>query len=123
MRQAGIIAAAALHALDHHVERLADDHAHAQILAKAVDDTEGLALESGPVETNLVWISVDPRVGERSRRRDLSSLARNSGQCARSPSPAGACTHLDASREHVEYAASVIRGIEPALISAMTLVY
>ena len=122
MRQAGIIAAAALHALDHHVERLADDHAHAQILAKAVDDTEGLALESGPVETNLVWISVDPRVGSaadvatflRSREILVSVLG---------PQVLRTCTHLDASREHVEYAASVIRGIEPALISAMTLVY
>src|SRR5699024_728651 len=40
MRQAGILAAAALHALDHHVERLAEDHAHAKILAEAVEATE-----------------------------------------------------------------------------------
>ena len=63
MRQAGILAAAALHALEHHVERLAEDHANAQILARAVEETEGLRLESGPVETNLVWIAVDPRSG------------------------------------------------------------
>ena len=63
MRQAGIIAAAALYALDHHVERLADDHRNAQILARAVEETDGLRLESGPVETNLVWIEVDPALG------------------------------------------------------------
>src|SRR5262249_26014296 len=63
MRQAGVIAAAALYALDHHVERLAEDHANAQILARAVEETDGLELESGPVETNLVWISVLPSLG------------------------------------------------------------
>src|SRR5215218_4516254 len=45
MRQAGVIAAGALFALEHHVGRLADDHAHARILARAVEETEGLALE------------------------------------------------------------------------------
>ena len=63
MRQAGILAAGAIHALDHHVERLADDHASARILSRAVEETQGLALESGPVETNLVWIAVDPKLG------------------------------------------------------------
>ncbi len=63
MRQAGIIAAGALYALEHHVDRLADDHANAQILARAVEATPGFSLESGPVETNLVWIAVDPAFG------------------------------------------------------------
>ena len=63
MRQAGVIAAAALHALEHHVERLADDHANAQILARAVEETPGLSLESARVETNLVWVRVDPTLG------------------------------------------------------------
>ena len=63
MRQAGVIAAAALYALENHVARLADDHAHAQILARAVEQNAGLRLESGPVETNLVWVEVDPALG------------------------------------------------------------
>ncbi len=63
MRQAGILAAAALYALEHHVERLADDHAHAQILARAVVRTPGLSLEQGAVETNLVWVRVAPALG------------------------------------------------------------
>jgi threonine aldolase len=67
MRQAGILAAGAIHALDHHVERLAEDHASARLLATAVESTEGLSLESGPVETNLVWIKVDPSLGRRPR--------------------------------------------------------
>jgi threonine aldolase len=122
MRQAGIIAAGALFALEHHVDRLRDDHAHAQILADAFAATEGFTLDCGPVETNLVWVSVDPCVGTAAEvaaflqsRGILVSL--HGTQLLR------ACTHLDATRGQVEYAAEVIRQIEPALISAMTLVY
>src|SRR5262249_14772351 len=56
MRQAGVLAAAALHALDHHVERLADDHRNAQVIARAVADTPGLRLVPPEVETNLIWV-------------------------------------------------------------------
>jgi threonine aldolase len=56
MRQAGILAAACLYALDHHVERLADDHAHARALAAGLDHP---ALKvNHPVETNIVIIDV-----------------------------------------------------------------
>jgi threonine aldolase len=122
MRQAGIIAAAALYALENHVDRLSEDHAHAQILARAVADTEGLALESEQVETNLVWILVDPRVGTAA---EVSTYLCSRGILVSvlGTQVLRACTHLDVSREQVEYAANVIRGIEPALISAMTLVY
>ena len=60
MRQAGVLAAAALYALDHHVERLADDHRNAQVIAKAIADTPGLRLDPPDVETNLIWFEVDP---------------------------------------------------------------
>ena len=40
-----------------------EDHAHAQVLADAFAGTEGFALESGPVETNLVWVAVERSVG------------------------------------------------------------
>ncbi len=63
MRQSGIVAAGALYALEHHVERLAEDHANAHLLADAFENTEGFTLESGPVETNLVWVRVDPSLG------------------------------------------------------------
>ena len=85
MRQAGIIAAAALYALEHHVDRLAEDHAHAQMLAEAFAGTDGFALESGPVETNLVWVAVEPARGDRRRGGRLSALARHPGQRARRP--------------------------------------
>ena len=51
MRQVGLLAAAGLHALDHHVERLADDHAHAGLLAEA------LRLDPDSVDTNIVVVT------------------------------------------------------------------
>ena len=77
MRQAGVIAAAALYALDHHVERLADDHARARRLA------EGLGLDSSAVETNFVELQ-DPGDGiERLQRHGVLVSDLRPGVCAR----------------------------------------
>lgn len=56
MRQGGICAAACIHALDHHVERLADDHANARALARGVAQIEGVVVEEP--ETNLVFFDI-----------------------------------------------------------------
>jgi threonine aldolase len=110
MRQAGVIAAAAIHALENHVDRLAEDHANAQLLASAVEETEGLSLESGPVETNLVWIEVDP-----SFATAAEVVARLKSQgilvSALGPQVVRACTHLDVSREGCQKAAGAIRDL------------
>jgi threonine aldolase len=58
MRQAGIIAAGALHALDHHVDRLADDHANARLLAEGLAELPGVELDPDAVETNIVIFGV-----------------------------------------------------------------
>jgi threonine aldolase len=110
MRQAGIIAAGALYALEHHVERLAEDHDNARILADAVAETQGLSLESGAVETNLVWITVDPSLGTAA---DVVAWLRDAGVLvsALGPQVIRACAHLDVSREDVEYANAQIRGL------------
>ena len=63
MRQAGIIAAGALYALTHHVERLAEDHENARLLAAAIRDTDGLELRPAEIDTNIVIFRVDPRLG------------------------------------------------------------
>src|SRR5262249_43339320 len=63
MRQAGMAAAGALFALENHIERLAEDHRHAQTVAQAVADTPGLLLDPPDVETNLVFFEVDPDLG------------------------------------------------------------
>ncbi len=122
MRQSGIVAAAALYALEHHVERLAEDHAGAQILAEAFQNTDGFALESGPVETNLVWVRVDPSLGSAA---EVAAYLKSRGVlvAALGAQVIRACTHLDVTRQDIEYAASVIRQIEPAMITAVTLVY
>ncbi len=110
MRQAGILAAAALYALEHHVNRLAEDHANARILAKAVEETPGLRLESGAVETNLVWIEVDPVLGTAS---EVAAKLKAKGVLvsALGPQVLRACTHLDVSEEQAEGAARIIRAI------------
>ncbi len=122
MRQAGILAAAALHALEHHVDRLADDHEHARLIGEAFASTEGFSLESGQVETNLVWVRVDPSLGTAT---EVSAYLKSHGILVSvlGPQVLRACTHLDVSRDQAEYAAGLIREIEPAMVSAMTLVY
>ncbi len=60
MRQAGIIAAACLHALDHHVDRLAEDHANARRLAEGLAEMAGVILDPASIETNLVFFDLAP---------------------------------------------------------------
>jgi threonine aldolase len=59
LRQAGIVAAGALYALDHNIERLAEDHANAWALADGLAAIDGVALDPGDVETNIVIFEVD----------------------------------------------------------------
>ena len=58
MRQGGIMAAACLHALDHNIERLADDHANAKALAEGLRELKGIVID-GEVETNIVIANLD----------------------------------------------------------------
>jgi len=108
MRQVGILAAAALYALDHHVERLAEDHRHAQIIAAAIRNHPGLYLVPEEVETNLIWFGTKrdwPNAKEvQAALKEQGILVHISG-----PQLLRACTHLDVSKEQVERAAKVIR--------------
>ena len=106
MRQAGVLAAAALHALDHHVERLRDDHAHAQRLATFVERVPGLSLVY-PVETNIVVARVDERAFT---VETLLAQLRERGVLA-VPFGAGRVrmvTHLDVSTDDVERAGEAL---------------
>ena len=108
MRQAGVLAAAALYALDHHVERLADDHRNAQVIAQAIADTPGLRLVPPDVHTNLVWFEIDPDLGTAkdvfNRLKARGVLVGNGGEYV-----LRACTHLDVSAADAERAADTIR--------------
>ena len=78
MRQAGILAAAGLHALDHHVERLADDHEHARLLAEAC------GVDPATVDTNIVVVP-QRRRGRLRDGRPRARRARLGGRCAYRP--------------------------------------
>jgi threonine aldolase len=112
MRQAGVIAAAALYALDHHIDRLAEDHKNARVIAEAIADTQGLQLAPPEVETNLIWFRVDPELGT---AKDVAAALkeRNVRVHAGGPRLLRACTHLDVSAAQAERAAETIRQAVP----------
>jgi threonine aldolase len=117
MRQAGIIAAACIYALDHHVQRLADDHANAQIIAQAVIDTPGLTLEPAEVDTNLVWFRIEPQAGN---AKDIAARLKEAGVLvhAAGPHKIRACTHLDVSKAQAERAAATLRQVVAQPVAA-----
>jgi threonine aldolase len=108
MRQAGIIAAGALYALDHHIDRLAEDHEKAQVLAAAIRETPGLSLDPDVVDTNIVIFKIDPPLGTAAafvaRLREQGVLMNAVG-----PQRIRAVTHLDVSLEQVRKASEIIR--------------
>ncbi len=110
MRQVGVLAAAALHALDHHIDRLADDHRNAQVIAAAIADTSGLRLDPPMVETNLIWFNVER---ETCTAAELAARLRERGVLVHTAGPQRlrACTHLDVSAVMAERAAEVIRKV------------
>ncbi len=105
MRQAGIVAAAALYALDNHVERLAEDHANARALAEGLAEIDG--------------VGVDPAT-RRDQHRRSSCVADAHGLVARlaeegvemsalTPNVVRAVTHLDVDRAGIERALVAVR--------------
>ncbi len=108
MRQAGIIAAAALYALDHHIERLAEDHTNAKILAEGVRASAGLELYPPYVDTNIVIFRVDPALGTAA---DFVARLKTHGvsMYAIGPQSVRAVTHLDVSRDDAMKAADAVR--------------
>ena len=106
MRQAGIIAAGALYALEHHVERLAEDHENARILARGLDDVRGIAVE--PVETNLIFFDVSG-LGVTAQAFQAMLLGKGVRVSVLGRTRCRAVTHLDVSRAQVEEALKVIR--------------
>ena len=108
-RQAGIVAAAALYALDHHVDRIADDHARARRLAEGLADA-GVSVDLEQVETNFVQIDVGPdRADAIERMKEKGVLVSTTVH----PTVVRAVTHLDVDDEDVEQA---IEAIPAALV-------
>jgi threonine aldolase len=100
MRQVGVLAAACLYALDHHLDRLAEDHEHAELLAKR------LGVDPSSVETNMVVLDgVNAPV--------VAEAAKAQGVLVSQVSPRRIrlVTHLDVDRAAVDRAADVLAGL------------
>jgi threonine aldolase len=105
-RQAGILAAGALYALQHHRGRLSDDHENAKRFATIVATAPGARIDLAFVETNIVNVDLDDplRADDVTRRARALGLALN----ATGPRRMRAVIHLDASREDVERGARLL---------------
>ncbi|HEX4745508.1 MAG TPA: GntG family PLP-dependent aldolase [Gaiellaceae bacterium] len=107
MRQAGIVAAAGLYALDHHIERLADDHARARRLAEALH-AAGVPVDLEQVETNFVQVDLAPLGLETPEA--LTRLRAEGVGLSTTPHPRvlRAVTHLEIADEDIAVAAEAI---------------
>ena len=105
LRQAGIVAAGALYALDHHVERLAVDHENARVLARGLADL-GLELDPDDVETNIVIFECDDaaRLCAELERGDVRMGALGQRRVR-------AVTHLDVDAEAIQHALNALEHV------------
>ena len=105
MRQAGILAAAGLYALDHHVERMADDHANALMFAEEVAKLPGVSVDLEAVQTNIVYFDI----GERDENAVSAALeAKGADISPMGPHLLRAVTHMDVSSQEVAAAARIV---------------
>ena len=110
MRQSGILAAAALHALDHHVARLAEDHANARALAEGLAGIPGVAVDLASVQTNIVYFDVGespvtaPALSERLAGRGVKIGAFSDTRLR-------AVTHLDVDAAGIDRALQAVRTV------------
>ena len=108
MRQAGILAAAARYALQHHVERLAEDHAHARLLAEGLAQSKYIAFPNGMPQTNLVFFNLQhPALSLEKLLAGLKERGILVGQAY--GTLARAVTHLDVSRKDIEQTVGAVQ--------------
>jgi threonine aldolase len=102
MRQAGVLAAAALHALDHHIDRLAEDHAHARALAQGLEGLPGVTVQ--PPQTNMVFIDLAPE-----RAAGVVDRLRQAGLLCSGLYRLRLVTHLDVTAADIQRAVAILR--------------
>jgi threonine aldolase len=107
MRQAGIFAAAGLYALDRHMDRLAEDHANARLIADRLSQAEHVVLDPGAVRTNIVVFGLAPN-GPDAASVVAAAKAREVLLVSFGPRRVRAVTHLDVTREQCERAADIL---------------
>ncbi len=110
MRQAGIIAAAALYAIEHNIDRLAEDHANAKRLAAGIAELPGVSIDVAAVETNILYIDVAESTGT---AKSLCDKLRehNVWMLPTGPQRIRAVTHLDVTREDIDRALAVMNAV------------
>ena len=109
MRQAGFLAAAGIYALDHHVERLKEDHFHAKMIGETLEILPYVE-NIRPIRTNLLFFDVKPPYTAASFLEKLAPYGIQSVPMG--PQTVRFVTHLDVSREMVERVIEVLRKIE-----------
>jgi threonine aldolase len=107
MRQSGICAAACIHALDHHVDRLADDHANARALARGLSQISGIEVQEP--ETNLVFFKPDGAGVPGGKM--VTALRQRGVMLAMMDGRIRACTHLDVTAAMIEEMIGHVREI------------
>ena len=110
MRQIGILAAGALYALEHQMARLAEDHEHAKLLAKAVSQCNSIRLSDEVPDTNIVIFHVAKEWGTAAQ---FSALLKQQGILSLpfGPQSIRLVTHLDVCRNQIEIACEAITGV------------
>jgi threonine aldolase len=106
LRQAGIVAAAGIYALDHNVDRLAEDHENARVLAEGIAELPGAGIDPATVETNIVIFEVDDQ------ERVLRELSERGVEMSpMGPGRVRAVTHLDVDRAGIDEALGALREV------------
>ena len=95
MRQAGILAGAGIYALDHHIQRLAEDHDNALALARGLAEIKGIQVAPEAVQTNMVFAEVGDRIDALADFLEPQGIVIDRAPCTR------LVTHMDVSREDV----------------------
>lgn len=113
LRQAGIVAAGCLHALDHHVDRLQEDHQNAQYLAKGLGEIEGIQVRTPAPETNMVFFDVSGLALDADKF--LTLLSERGVSMGVVGDGIRAVTHFDITRSEVDKAIAAIASIAQVL--------
>ncbi|MBI1346238.1 aminotransferase class I/II-fold pyridoxal phosphate-dependent enzyme [bacterium] len=110
LRQAGMMAAAAIYALDHHVERLAEDHANARRFAEQLAEIPGVVIDPSVIASNLVFFEIEPGYGTAA---EVAARLKDQGVIlyATGPQRIRACTHLDVTAEELSVAAQTLEQV------------
>lgn len=108
MRQSGILAAAGIYALDHHFERLQEDHDNAKQFAQKLAEIPNVKIDLEEVQTNIIYFGIKGRspqwLEEELKKNDVWVFAER-------PQEVRAVTHMDVTRNQLDHALNVVRSL------------